>query len=117
MGILRENRSLVVAVDKNVDMVWGVRTGLGMRTKIARCWISGVVELCLESGYRQAVKYVSTKLTVKATRQWKPDGRTRRTTLLLSIGVPSYRERRFIKACVRAGEPFPVKKIQVKEYR
>ncbi len=87
-----------------------------MKIKIARCWVAGVVEACLEGGFRSAVKYVSPVLTVKATRQWPPDGRRKRETLLLSIGTPSYRERRFIKACLKAGEPFPVKKIQFRDY-
>jgi hypothetical protein len=35
---------------------------------------------------------------------------------VFTIGKPNYEEREFIKKCKKAGEPFPVKKIQVKFY-
>lgn len=87
-----------------------------MRHKIARVWIAQVVEACLEGGFRQARKYVSPELVLKATRQTKPDRRNRGQTLLLTIGRPNYYERRFVKLCLKAGEPLPVRKIQLKTY-
>lgn len=60
--------------------------------------------------------YLSPKLTVKLTRQRKPDRRDRSGTFLLSVGAPNYRERLFIKDCVNAGEKFPVRNIQLKFY-
>jgi hypothetical protein len=65
---------------------------------------------------RQAVKYLSPDLIIKATRQRKPDRRTDSNTILLTYGVPNYSETEFIKKCKMVGEPFPVKKIQVKWY-
>ena len=77
--------------------------------------VIAVVGECL-AGSRQATAYLSSRLTVKATRQRPPDGRCRQTTLLVSIGTPNFLERRFVKACLRSGEPFPVKRIQLKRY-
>ena len=68
-------------------------------------------------GIRQAIVYVAPNFVVKATRQSKPTLRTRSETFLLTVGRPAYLERRFIKACFKAGEPFPVKKVQLKFYR
>ena len=63
---------------------------------------------------RSAVKYLSQHKVVKATRRGKFDGRDRHEEVLLSVGRPNYAEREFIKKCLKSGEPFPVKKIQVK---
>lgn len=66
---------------------------------------------------RSAVKYISDKEVVKATRRFKPSKRNLREEILLTIGRPNYAERRFIKLCKKAGEPFPVKKVQLKHYQ
>ena len=36
--------------------------------------------------------------------------------IILTIGKPNYLEREFIKKCVKAKEPFPVKKIQFQNW-
>ena len=74
------------------------------------------ISLCL-AGHRQSVAYLSPNETIKVTRQRRPGKRARATTLLVTIGHPAYLERRFIKACLKAGDKFPVRKIQVKGYR
>lgn len=76
-----------------------------------------------------ATKYVSPKLTVRAARRWykaktRGCGKNKRTIsgsfnaraieIELTIGPPNYVEREFVKKCRKAGEPFPVKKIQLK---
>lgn len=77
-----------------------------------------VVEALLSNiGLRQAIVYVAPNFVVKATRQSKPTLRTRSETFLVTVGRPAYLERRFIKTCLKAGEPFPVKKVQLKSYR
>lgn len=63
---------------------------------------------------KQATKYLSPKLTIKATRQGKTRKGERQMTILVSIGRPNYTEREFIKQAVKAGEPFPVNKVLVK---
>jgi len=88
---------------------------------IPRTAVAAVVEMCMgvpniHEPARQAVKYLSPKLIVKATRRRKPDRREQSQTILLTYGKPNYAEREFIELCQKAGEPFPVKKIQVKWY-
>jgi hypothetical protein len=84
------------------------------RTTISRSTIGELFEIVLEGGAKRATKYVSKSLTVKATLQGKRDNRSRQSTVLLTIGSPNYAERKFIKQCIAAGEPFPVKKTQIK---
>lgn len=75
--------------------------------------VSDVIVTTTTEGARQATKYVSPKLIVRATTVQ----RSRHTVrVLLSIGRPNYRERQFIKLCKKAGELFPIKKTQVKWY-
>lgn len=73
--------------------------------------------LLRDNRLRQAVAYLGPTFLVRATRQRKPDGRDRRETFLVSVGSPNYYERRFIAQCRKAGEPFPVKKVQLKFYK
>lgn len=68
-------------------------------------------------GARKATKFLSPTLTVKAARRHKPDKRATREEILFTVGAPNYAERRFIKLCRKAGEPFPVKKIQIQPYQ
>lgn len=71
---------------------------------------------------RKVTLYLSPKLTVKASRMAYPrdkkrghfDRRATRADTHVTVGAPNYEERRFIKACAKAGEPFPVKKMQIK---
>jgi hypothetical protein len=77
--------------------------------------IQEVVEIVLiHPQARSAVKYVDPKLVVKATRRTRHDKRDRHIELVLSVGRPNYAEREFVKMAKKAGEPFPVKKVQVK---
>ena len=83
----------------------------GIKSAVAVC-----VSYCL-GGYRQATKYLTPQLTVKATRQRKPDHRSTGDTILLTIGRPNYLERRFVKLCRKAGESvWPVRKVQLRQY-
>jgi hypothetical protein len=70
---------------------------------------------------RRATKYLSPKLVVKLTaRTYKYRNGKRGTKqdahedFVLTVGKPNYAERQFVKKLVAAGEPFPVKKIQLK---
>ena len=84
--------------------------------KLARRWFNQVVEALLETGAAQAVKYVSVNETIQATRIRYGGGGRRRAPIEIRVtgGRPNYLARRFIKACRRAGEPFPVKRIQLR---
>jgi len=66
------------------------------------------------SGVKKATVYVSPKFVAKATRQGRSDKRNNQMTMIVTAGRPNYRERIFIKACLKAGEAFPVKKAQLR---
>lgn len=63
----------------------------------------------------KATKYISDREIIRATRT-KYGTRFSPGNLEVTItrGKPNYIEREFIKACKKAGEPFPVKKVQLK---
>jgi hypothetical protein len=87
--------------------------------KVTRTAVTRVVEACLELDIRQATVYISPDLVVRATRRHKPQsGRCAgiHTELVVTLGKPNYLERLFIKACKQSGEPFPVKKIQLRPW-
>ena len=83
--------------------------------KIARLSIAKAIETLLEMPeVRQTVVYQHPKAVVKATRQFRRHGGEKSQTILVTIGGPAYRERQFVKACLKAGEPFPVRKVQIR---
>ena len=67
----------------------------------------------MNPGSYRATKFLSPVMVVKATRPHLFDRRSRGQTVVVTIGKPNYRERKFLKACKAAGEPLPVKKIQL----
>jgi hypothetical protein len=77
--------------------------------------ISQVVETLLRADAWRATKYISDKLIVRATRKLygRKINKNGKVKILLTIGRPAYREREFIKSCKKAGESFPVQKIQI----
>lgn len=84
--------------------------------KIPRNAIAEVIEVLTTTGARKTTKFLDEKTIVRATHQRKPSKRDVTTTIILTMGRPNFRERQFIKACKRAREPFPVRKIQLKHY-
>jgi hypothetical protein len=77
---------------------------------------SKLAECILEGAAYKATKYINETLTVKATRK-RYKGRIYKNhavEILFTVGKPNYEEREFIKKCKKAGESFPVKKIQEK---
>ena len=75
---------------------------------------SKVVSALIRNGAYEATKYVSENETIKATRRHKWTKRDRQREVVVTFGKPNYAEREFIKLCKDSGEPFPVKKIQLK---
>lgn len=67
-------------------------------------------------GAKTAIKIIDEKTIVKATYRFKPKIRSRRKEMVVTFGEPDYRTAEFIKQCKKAGEPFPVKKIQFRFY-
>ena len=79
--------------------------------------VASTMQSLIETGARKAVKFVTPTYTVKVTRQRKLDRRDKSETFLVTTGKPNYLERKFIKLAVRAREPFPIKKIQLKFFK
>ncbi len=78
--------------------------------------IDKVCKDLLEADARMAVKYISDRLIVRATRtlfRGKIDKRGN-FQITVTIGRPNYREREFIKLLKKAGEPFPVRNTILK---
>jgi len=85
-----------------------------MKTEITEEGVSLAVFSLLQNKARKATVYRSEKQVVTATRRHKPDARSRTIEICVKLGAPNYRERQFIKACKKAHEPFPVRKVQLK---
>jgi len=80
--------------------------------------IEAIIELMnTDRGIKTVTKYVSPKDVIRVTRQHpKNPKRGTSQTYLVSVGKPNYEARQFIKLCKQAGEPFPVKRPQIKRY-
>ncbi len=77
---------------------------------------SDLARYILGAGVKRATKFFSPKLTLKATRRGRPDRRDKSVEMLFTIGRPNYAERQYIKRLLKAGEPFPVRKVLLKNY-
>jgi methylphosphotriester-DNA--protein-cysteine methyltransferase len=66
----------------------------------------------------KATKYISPKEIIRAvrTRYQNKILKNQNIEISLTIGKPNYLEREFIKLCQKSGEPFPIKKVQLKLY-
>jgi hypothetical protein len=86
-------------------------------TKIPRNAVARVVEAIMETpDLKRATLYLDDRTVVKATRIHKVYACERSHSLVLTYGKPNYAERKFIALCKKAGEPLPVRKIQLKWY-
>ena len=70
--------------------------------------------MVIDSAIKKTTKYFAPKRVMKLTRIGKYDGRSRTQKFMLTTGAPNHAERKFIKDCIEAGEPFPIHNIQVK---
>lgn len=75
-----------------------------------------ISSLLVLSNKRKATKFIGPHLVVKATRQRKTRKNASHHTFLLTVGQPNYLERKFIKQSLAAGEKFPVKKVQTRDF-
>lgn len=82
--------------------------------KIPMNAFSKAIEGLLRSNARSATVYLSPEARVTATHVNKPDKRNRSTTMSVTFGKLNWAGREFVKACKRAGEPFPVRKVQLR---
>lgn len=79
---------------------------------ITRKSFSDIAEIILEGGAVKATKYFSPKSVIKGTRRMY--GNKKGNEILFTFGKPNYAERKFIKDCIKSGEKFPIRKIQIK---
>jgi hypothetical protein len=88
----------------------------GKRKMSLKSQIGEVVACCLD-GYQKATKYMTERFIVRCTARHKARANASSAEFVVTVGKPNYRERIFIKNCLKSGEPFPVKKIQLKEWK
>jgi hypothetical protein len=87
------------------------------RPKVSRISITKAVEAVLElPSVRKATVFQHPELTVVATKRHKGTKRDR-IEVLLTIGRPNSRNRKFVKDYQKAGEPFPVRRVQLEFYK
>lgn len=76
------------------------------------------IQAVVTRGAHSATKYISPKRVVKITQRLRA-GRVlpkanENLDFVVTIGRPNYADRLFIKDAIKAGEPFPIKKILLK---
>jgi hypothetical protein len=73
--------------------------------------------LCV-SGRRvkKATYYHAPNYVVKMTRRHRGRSNARTQEFVLTIGRPNHAERGFIRKAKKVGEPFPIKKIQLRYF-
>lgn len=82
------------------------------------CHFDKVITSLLMENAVKATEYVRPNLICRATRRLvgKRLVHNRNIEITLTVGKPNYAERDFVKKCIKAKEPFPVKKLQIKLY-
>jgi hypothetical protein len=81
---------------------------------LAACAAADVVMALLETDAKTATRYLGPKQTVRGTYVGKRDRRTRRHTIVISVGSPNYAERAFIRECKTVGVGFPIREVLLK---
>lgn len=65
---------------------------------------------------RKATVIMSERETVKVHRRHRPTGRDSRVEFVVTMGAPNYEETRLIRACKRAKEPLPCRRVLLKPF-
>lgn len=65
---------------------------------------------------RKVTYYADPKYVVSICRRFKFRKRSRSNDFVVKIGQPNFLERKFIAMCKKAKEPFPIKRVQLKEW-
>lgn len=88
-----------------------------MKTQTGYQAVGKVLEALVENNAHKATAYLSEKFVVNMTMKLsrgKLPSKGQNAEIVLVVGRPNYVQRKFIKMCKKAGEPLPVKKIQLK---
>ena len=87
-----------------------------MKTVVDPREFAKVISTLVVGDCRSVVRYLTPKLVVRATWRHKPRSNHTREEMVVTYGAPNYREAIFAKQAVKAGEPFPIKKIQTRAW-
>lgn len=87
-----------------------------MKTEIPPKVFADVCHALIHGDCKTATKYMGSKLVVRATWRHKPSQRNTCEEMVVTYGAPNYLEVKFIQDCFAAGEPLPVKKVQLKPW-
>ena len=89
-----------------------------INTNPTRDAITATIEALLIMEAKSATKFISPTLTIRASQKLYhgklPPKNATSLDIVLTIGRPNFEARQFIKKCQKFGEPFPVRKIQLK---
>lgn len=85
--------------------------------KLTRSSIAKVSNCLLETGAKKATLFLAKDFVVKATMGLRPRKNCRSHSFLITFGKPNYAERLFVAACIKAKEPIPVRKVQLKFFK
>jgi hypothetical protein len=83
-------------------------------------YLGPVILALIGTEAKRATKFISPKWVISAQRisfKNRINRRERNIDIRVKIGDPNYHERKLIKDCIKAGEPFPVKKIRLAYFR
>jgi len=84
--------------------------------KISLSMFSNLSEILLRTNAVKATKFYSENFIVRAKRKTFRGRISQRSNIeiIFTLGRPNFEERQFIRKCVKAKEPFPIKKVQLK---
>ena len=84
--------------------------------KISPSMFSNLSEILLRTQAVKATKFYSDNFIVRAKRKTFRGRINKRSNIeiIFTLGRPNFEERKFIRQCVKAKEPFPIKKVQLK---
>lgn len=82
-------------------------------------YVENVIGVLIATKAHRATKYISDKQIIRATRRGYNNQirKGENIDIVLTIGRPNFAERKFIKMCKNAGEPFPVRNIIIKKFK
>ena len=98
-----------------------MKTVKGYAPEIQR-GLTRAVDLIVSTGARRATKFISPNFVVSAAHPYQRRRgrhspgfeRGKNVYISVKIGRPNHLERAFIKKALAAGEPFPVRKVQLR---
>jgi len=82
-----------------------------MRQQIDAKEIAQVTAALMVSEAKSAVKYLDAKTIVRATWHNKPNSKNKHEEMVITIGQPNYRERKFIAKCALECVKLPTKPV------